>query len=308
MRALKWGLGILVTVVMVFLLVFLPWKMSFAVSTPLEGTPADQGLAFESVVLAPSDQTIELAGWWIPSENPKASILFIHGGNGNRTDPNFGTLAFYKALHDRGYNILAIDLRNHGASGKSATGRLTFGREEKFDAAAGVAWIRKKQPDIPLLATGISMGGATVIHMAAAGIETDGLILIDPVLNNQDVMTRSLHAILGWPMAALVPTGWAAQVYFAEIYGLNDPGVAAETLDTPILLISDEFDPVARVEYARALAVANPSVQLLVIPKSPKDGPTLDQGRWAGHITAFLRQPDTLMNAIDRFVAGSKLK
>lgn len=308
MRALKWGLGIFVTAILVFLLVFLPWKMSFAVPTPLDGTPADQGLVFESVVLEPSDQKIELAGWWIASDNPKASILFIHGGNGNRTDPNFGTLAFYKALHDRGYNILAIDLRNHGVSGKSVTGRLTFGREEKFDAAAGVAWIRKKQPDIPLLATGISMGGATVIHMAAAGIKTDGLILIDPILNNQDVMTRSLHAILGWPMATLVPTGWSAQIYFAESYGLTDPGVAAATQDTPILLISDEFDPVARVEYARSLAAANPSVQLLVIPKSSKDGPTLDQGRWAGHITAFLRQPDIVMDAIDRFLAGSKSK
>jgi len=302
MRKLKWATGIFVFAAMIFLLIFLPWKMSLAVQVPLAGSPADQDLRFEAVTLQPSDQPIALAGWWIPADEPKASVLFIHGGNGNKTDPNFGTLQFYKALHDRHINVLAIDLRNHGASGTSSTGQLTFGREEKFDAAAGVSWLRKKQPHLPLFAAGISMGGATLIHMSAAGTETDGLILVDPVLSNQDVIERSLFAILGWPRFSLAPTGWVADHFLIDRYGLRDPGTLAARQKVPILLVADEHDPVAKVEYARALAAKNPAVQLIILPKSNTDKPTTDQGRWAGHITAFLRQPEIILTAIDGFV------
>lgn len=304
MRRLKWATGAFTLAALLFLLVILPWRMSLAVSVPLVGTPAEQGLVFEEISLNPPDQSIAISGWWIPTENPKASILFIHGGNGNKADPNFGTLKFYKALHDLGFNVLAIDLRNHGSSDQSASGQLTFGREEKFDAAAGVKWIRARQPHIPLFAAGISMGGATLIHMTAAGTRTDGLILIDPVLNNQDVIQRGLYATLGWPKVLLAPTAWAADFYSIDSKGLDDPLEVAAKIEVPILLISDEYDPVATVKHARALSSLASTVRLVEIPKSLSDGPTTDQGRWAGHVTAFLRQPETVMSEIRRFTAN----
>jgi len=303
MRKLYWTLGTLTVFIAAVLLVIIPWKMSFAERNPLEGSPADLGLEYETITLHPSDQPIDLEGWWIPADNPVASVLYIHGGNGNKTDPFFGSLDFYKSLHERNFNVLAIDLRNHGASGLSESGRLTFGREERLDAEAGLDWLKAKEPQLPVFAAGISMGGATLIHMVASGVETDGLILVDPILDNGEVITLSLKAILGWPENMLKPTGGVAQWYFNDSEGLADPGDVAVKFDTPILLISDEYDPVTTVDHARALAAENTSVELMVLPKSADDRPTPEQGGWAGHVSAFIRQPVKVTDAIDAFVA-----
>lgn len=303
MRILKWGFAVFFSLAIIGLLIVLPWMMSFAVTVPNNGTPKDQGLAYETVRLAPTDYAIDISAWWIPAPAPKATILFVHGGNGNKTDPNFGSLPFYKALHDKGFNVLTLDLRNHGASGRSSSGRLTFGREEKFDAIAGVEWVRKRQPNLPLFAVGISMGGATLIHMTAGDTKVDGLILIDPVLDNRDVIVRSLSAILGWPKSLVAPTAWVADTVFIDSHGLADPADIAATLRTPMLIVADDYDPVARVEHARSVANTNPMVRLIEIPKSASDGATTEQGRWAGHVTAFLRQPHRVISAIDDFVS-----
>ncbi len=276
--------------------------MGFTSRVPLEGNPGDRNMIYERIELKPTDQPIALKGWWMPAENAVASVLFIHGANGNITDPWFGTLDFYKALHDRKLNVLTLDLRNHGASGAAESGRLTFGREERHDAAAGINWLKRKTPELPIFGAGISMGGATLIHMAGNGVETNGLILVDPILDNQDVITRSLHAILEWPQILLEPSGAAAQWYYNDRIGFRDPAQVALELDTPVLLISDEYDPVTTVNHARALAKRSSSIELLVVPKMDNDNSTGDQGGWAGHVTAFVRQPDKVVAAIEDFV------
>jgi alpha-beta hydrolase superfamily lysophospholipase len=100
-----------------------------------------------------------------------AAVLFVHGGNANREDSYFGALDYYKSLHDRNISVLAIDLRNHGASDKSASGHLTFGREEQLDAKAGLDWIHAEHPELRIFGSADSMGGATLLHLAAAGIQ-----------------------------------------------------------------------------------------------------------------------------------------
>jgi uncharacterized protein len=300
MRKLKWASALLILAAAGFMMAFLPWKMSHAVRVQLSGTPAEKGLTYQEVKLQPSDARIDLAGWWMPAAKPVATMLFVHGGNGNKADPYFNALGYYDALVERGISVLAIDLRNHGLSGASASGKLTFGAEEKHDAAAGIAWLRNREPNLPVFATAVSMGGASLIHMDALPVRTDGLILVDPVLNNRDVIDRSLHATLGLPQWSLRPTGWAAQQWF--IADLDDPGAVARTSRTPILLISDEIDPVTTPDHARALAAANPAVTLALIPPTARDGVTRDQGLWAGHESALRRAPELTMAAIDRFL------
>jgi pimeloyl-ACP methyl ester carboxylesterase len=300
MRRLKWILAVLIVLGAGFLLAFLPYQMSLAVRTSLPLTPADRNLAFEQVALQSTDTPIALHGWWMPADKPVATMLFVHGGNGHKADPYFGALDYYARLVGRGVSVLAIDLRNHGASGASPSGRLTFGREEKFDAAAGIAWLRQRHPGLPVFATGVSMGGATLIHMDAAGIRSDGLIMIDPLLNNRDVIDRSLHAELGMPIWSLRPTSWAAERWF--IGDLPNPGDVAIKSSTPMLLVSDTIDPVTVPAHARGLAAANPGVTLLLVPPTPRDAITRDQGAWAGHESALRRDPERTMAAIGAFI------
>ena len=109
-------------------------------------SPADVGLAFEDIVVTPQDTDLTLAGWWIPAENARATLVFIHGGGSNRTSSYFGSLEFYRAMVAEGVSLVVIDLRNHGASGSDGQG-LQFGRTEKFDAAAAIAWAHQKTPE-----------------------------------------------------------------------------------------------------------------------------------------------------------------
>jgi pimeloyl-ACP methyl ester carboxylesterase len=75
-------------------------------------------------------------------------------------------------LHGAGYSLLALDLRNHGASPDAANGYVTYGAGEADDVAAAVAFVRLNaaslgvDPDRIVLYGG-SMGGATVLNAAA---------------------------------------------------------------------------------------------------------------------------------------------
>lgn len=285
-------------------LVIVPLRLGSADSPAIARTPADRGLDFRDVELHPSDQAITIRGWWMPADQPRAALLFVHGGNANREDFYFGALDYYRALHDRRISVLAIDLRNHGASDRSASGRLTFGKEEQFDARAGLDWLRRECPELPILGSADSMGGATLLHLAAAGGRFDRLILVDPVLDNEDAITGAVAATLGVSRTLALPTAWSAlHLVNAEPLPSNAMDVAAD-LAVPILLVQDETDPVTRAAFAREFAARNRHVQLFVIGLAADDAVHVGTSGWGSHVSAFRRQPAQVTAIIDRFLAS----
>ena len=139
------------------LLYLLPQEMRFRPPYPISQTPADVDLKFETFAITPADKDLTLAGWWIPAEDSRATLVFIHGGGSNRHSEFFKSLDFYAAMVARAISVAVVDLRNHGDSDSDGKG-LQFGRTEKWDALALIDWARKKVPDSPLYAMGISMG------------------------------------------------------------------------------------------------------------------------------------------------------
>jgi pimeloyl-ACP methyl ester carboxylesterase len=293
--------SVVIAILVLVAVVVLPFALAPASSPAIVHTPADIGLAFDNVELHPSDQPIVIRAWWIPADKPVASMLFVHGANGNREEVDFGALDYYRALHDRRLNILTIDLRNHGASDKSASGYLTFGREEQHDAGAGLNWLRAKSSGLHIFGSADSMGGSTLLQLAVAGAQFDGLVLVDPVLDNKDTIIGGLAAILGVPRAMVVPTAWSA-LHLMRVP--SDPVDAARNLNTPILLVQDDADPVTRVEFALALAQRNRHVELRMIGLEADDAVHVGTGGWGTHASAFRRQPKRVLELIDRFLAG----
>lgn len=136
------------------------------------------------------NQNIELCGWYFPSiresridpnnsmynkSNANATIITIHG-HGSSMGRIIGAdmSLLHKAilpLWNAGYNILAIDLRNHGYSGYS--GLVTLGYYEALDVLSAIDFVVNKSlieqneanPRIGLW--GESMGGATVLQAAS---------------------------------------------------------------------------------------------------------------------------------------------
>ncbi|MGB0651722.1 MAG: alpha/beta hydrolase [Thermoplasmatota archaeon] len=135
-------------------------------------TPADYGMAFEALRL--DSDGLALAAWWIPGNQTAPVVVLVHGHGATmaksleRWGPN---------LHGAGYNLFAVDLRNHGASDDGPVG-VTFGASEWRDVAAAVAAARERAPGAPVALYGSSMGAATVL-LAAAQDPTIAAVVAD---------------------------------------------------------------------------------------------------------------------------------
>ena len=141
-------------------------------------TPDDFGLAYEDVTI--ESDGLRLAGWWIPAgpgPNAATTTILVHGYSSNMSKvmrlwaPN---------LHDAGYSVLTLDLRNHGAS-PDTNGLVTYGVDEAKDVLAAVAYVRANaaalgvDPDRIVLYGG-SMGAAAVLN--AAGQHPPGVVAV----------------------------------------------------------------------------------------------------------------------------------
>lgn len=284
-------------------LVEVPRQVRYPARTPITSSPADLGLAFEPFTISPDDNALELAGWWLPAQDARATLAFLHGGSSNRDSRFFKGLEFYRALVAAGISVATIDLRNHGASGGDATG-VQFGRTERRDAQALAAWARARAPGKPLYLMGISMGGATAIHAVAGGLAVDGLVLLDPLLLTGPGLVNAVWAYTGIPPWLLAPARWAAPRW----HGFPGPGAqawdAALTLELPVLAIQDPGDPVTTAGPMRALAARNANISLWLAPEVAPDDPRLaDKGRWGSHVAAFHLFPEQTIGRITDFMA-----
>jgi pimeloyl-ACP methyl ester carboxylesterase len=272
---------------------------------PITLSPADVGLGYENITLRPADRPLELAAWWMPANPDRsvATLVFSHGGGSNRHSQFFGALAFYRAMVERGVSVLALDLRNHGASAGDGQG-LGFGATEKHDVRAAIDWARASTPDLPLFGMGISMGGATMIQAASDGAPLDGLILLDPLLDTHSTFARGAWTSTGLPPGLFLPAAWAATTFWGLPGGADQAYDKALTLQIPTLLIQDPGDPVTIAEHARALAAANPTIEFWEAPAVEPDHPELPwRGRWGTHVIAFTLFPERTMEVINRFMA-----
>lgn len=270
-------------------------------------SPADVGLVFENFYISPQDSNLQLAGWWMPAREPHATLVFIHGIGSNRTSSFFGSLEFYRAMVNEGISVVAIDLRNHGSSGRDSNG-AQFGHTEKYDVLAAIDWANEKAPDLPLFAMGISMGGSTVILAADTGAELDGLILLDSLLDTVDSFKQGGWINTGLPPALFTVSAWAATQFYGLPKGHEQALERAATLDLPILVIQDPDDPVTRARYSRQLAQRNPNVILWTVPPiNPKHPDLAKKKRWGTHVAAFRFYPRQTVAQILTFIDSAKI-
>ena len=283
----------------------LPYQLSKAQNIPFTASPADVGLDYEEISVPVADEGLSLSAWWMPAENARSVILFVHGGNANKEDFYFSALDYYAALVTRGHHVLAIDLRNHGKSDRTETGRLAFGREEHRDVAAALTSIESLAPGLPVIGSGVSMGGATLIEAAAHDSRLEALVLIDPLLDTKSSTLSALVAIVGLPRPLLVPTLWSSNLFFGASLKGPEPLETGATLTLPILLLQDPGDPVTRAEFAAALARANAHVTYHLLPAvSPDDPGIADSGGWGSHASAFRLHPEETLTQITRFLSS----
>jgi len=304
----KWFVGFVAFLIglwAVLFLGYLPSQLVQAQSDAFIHTPAHVGLEYDDLSLPVADENLSLSGWWMAAEDAHSVMLYVHGANGNKEDKYIGALDIYAAFVKRGYHVMAIDLRNHGASDRTESGQLAFGSEEYRDVIAAIDMIEQLAPSLPIIAAGTSMGGATLIETSVRDKRLEALILIDPLLDPQSASLGGIQAILGMPKALLGPTLWSATNLFGLGGNAQNIIETGRTLTLPILIVQDPQDPVTLAAYSQELANGRSNITYHLMPTPPADHPVLaDAGGWGSHGAAFRLDPEDVLKQVDAFLAA----
>lgn len=232
-------------------------------------TPADAGLDWQAVALT-TDDDLNLDAWWLPAENPRAALLFLHGNAGNISH----RLDSLEQFNQLGLSVLILDYRGYGKSEGRPSESGTA-----LDADAGWRWLKEESGHDPdrLVVFGRSLGAAVASELATR-TDPAALILESPFRSVPELGQR----LYPWlPVRALAR--------------LNYPTVEYVTQQrAPLLVIHSEQDEIIPFAEGRAVYEAAPSPKKLL----PIQG---------GHNTGFLRSERAYLNGIDDFLSGAGL-
>ncbi|TMH05255.1 MAG: lysophospholipase [Betaproteobacteria bacterium] len=235
-------------------------------------TRGSLGAVVEDVFFDSSGSSLH--GWWMPASGPaRATVVHLHGNAANISN-HARLVAWLPAEH---INVLTFDYRGfgHSTGSPSLDGVVA-------DTHAAIAEARRRQPGVPIVLFGQSLGGATAIRAAAEETGDDiRLVVIEAAFASyrgivRDATRYSVLALLA-PVAGLTLPGEA-----------KDPASAIARLRMPVLILHGERDRVIPIEH---------SEQLLAAATGPKQFIRIPGGQ---HIDAMSRKDvrDSVLSAI----------
>ncbi|MFN2322314.1 MAG: alpha/beta hydrolase [Trueperaceae bacterium] len=216
------------------------------------------GLEPERVRLTTSDG-LELAAHAVHHPAPRAVVIFLSGTHNPSVTAFFGHAAW---LQGHGYASLLVELRAHGESDGE---RIGLGFEEVLDVQAAVDHLGRQPAytDVPIVAYGLSLGGATAINATGLTPEIDALVSLSAFSSWSDVFVASMG--LPEPFASVQRP--FVGLYTSIAYGFDRRSVVPKTQirnlgERPALLIHSRGDTqVAFENFERLVAAAPPHVE-----------------------------------------------
>jgi len=197
---------------------------------------------------------IGLAGWYVPAgrgDGAAPTVVLTHGWGSNKS----AMLPRAEMLQPR-YNLLFVDLRNHGQSEAAPT---TQGAREAADLRAMIDWLVETKGPERIAVLGVSMGGATALRAADRDDRVDALV----IESTHATLTGAIQARLdgaGYPLS--LPAAWAtllgSLMRTGEDVTVADPVRSLAGLDgRPLVLISGGGDTaIGPTDAADLLAAA----------------------------------------------------
>lgn len=270
---LSWGIGLGSALLGLGYLAICAYAATVLTTPPrnvdLENTPAKFGVAFSEVRFASRTPGIELAGWHLLSPGADRALVMVHGHTSSRTTEFQGRFVdLVVALHQRGFTVLAFDLRGHGASGAANTG---FGALEHADVSGAIDWLRTQGfPDERIGVFGVSMGGMAAIRAVADAPQIAALVTDSTPPAVLAVVQREWASASGLPDFFLPTTLWIARSnYGLDLAAAPARAVLPRVAPRPVLLIYGAADELVPLAEADTLAAALPSAARWVVPGAP---------------------------------------
>jgi uncharacterized protein len=212
---------------------------------PQELTPTDVGLHYRQVSIHSTDG-LELAGWWVPGDDPSRAVVLVSGIEGDKSDRH----------------VVKTALRAQGGSeGK----RVTMGHKEVRDVRGALLWLNERgfaREEVVL--HGFSLGGATVLRAApesgvAAVVEESAYSDLPLILRQQ------------LPKVSGLPSFFTPGVFLmGKLFLGIDPWVVRPEEDArrlcdkgiPLLIIHSTDDETTPFKHARRINAACPEATL----------------------------------------------
>lgn len=203
----------------------------------------------QDVTLTTADG-LKLSGWYVPGRQPNA-IVIVHGISANRAY----LLPQAQFLAGAGYHLLLFDLRGHGLSEGNM---VTYGYGEALDVAAAVDYLAA-QPGVQRIGgLGHSLGGAALVHAAAAEPRLEALVVQSSYSSLGEVIGDSFERMAGlprWPFQPLV-IALAEFRTGARVADINSARDLATMPARPVLIIHARDDGFLLPRYAEEMYAA----------------------------------------------------
>ena len=210
-------------------------------------TPADYSLPFEDVKV--TSDGLQLAGWFIPSENG-AVIIMQHGYKSTRKE----LLNEAEMLHRHGYGALITSIRAHDYSEGEM---ITFGMNEVRDMDAWYNYLVSRE-DVDAGKVGIlgnSFGGMLVIQYAAQNENIKAVVAHSAFSSLNDTVETSVEYFSDLPAFPFAPM----IVFWAE----RESGFTTEDIDTTLWIAQISPRPVFLLQGGADVVISPESGQLL---------------------------------------------
>jgi uncharacterized protein len=227
--------------------------------------PGAFNLEYEEFTYPARGDGVEIAAWYIPSEENERAIILVHGTNNSRTNGFIDQFVPFAArLHAAGFSVLMIDLRGHGQSGDA---RLTFGIKERWDILGGVDWLRARGYSPGKIGVlGYSLGAGSVIG-ATAEDEAIGAVWLDSAYVDIDsVLEHSWRTLSGLPQVFWYPTKWMARLLYGVDFNASRPvDEIGKIAPRPIFMAHCKKDPLILISHMDRLLAAAQNTKTWVI-------------------------------------------
>ncbi len=191
---------------------------------------------------------------------------------------------------EQGHNVLLVDQRAHGES----DGRtIAFGILERLDCLDWVHWgMERLGQDVPILLYGISMGGATVLMAADAGLPANvrGIIADSPYSSPYEII-RKVCRDMRYPPALAMPFIRTAARLLGG-FSLTEHTAARSVKDAsiPIMIIHGEDDRFVPCSMSADIQAANPAIRRHTFPE-------------AGHGISYMKDTPRYHRLVKEFCA-----
>jgi len=229
-------------------------------------TPQDAGFAYQDVSITTGDG-IRLHGWFIPAEQAKTTVLFLHGNAGNISH-RLDSIAIFRQL---GLNTFIIDYRGYGQSEGKPSEEGTY-----VDARAAWDYLVNERGIEPgkVVIFGRSLGGAVASWLAAR--VTPGAIILESCFSSAQDMAYRLYPFL--PVRLITRLQYPVKEN-------------VQRFSSALLVVHSPQDEIIPFDMGQAIFAAAPEPkEMLVISGGHNEGFLLSRNHYLDGLGNFLDQ------------------